>query len=575
MTESRHGCFQLCSRHIGRFTLRLFLLLMIAAAAVGTPVRAQQTAPATSSTAATDLEPEVIDAPVVVWNRTITTLHAPLRGHSASDRAEKASQRIAALIDRMDPKELDAEWMEVSSGSGVVIRVGNRLLFAILPADVPGGNRAAAEKEGSLAVQRLREIVTQRTSANRPTALLKGIGLALAATLALIALYWLLTRADRIGQRQLVRITDRRISLNLGGFDLRPVIWGLLRKLIQLIRFVLLLFFGYLWLSFVLRQFPYSQPWGERLGTFLVEIALRMGHALLRQIPNVLTLIVIFVITRSVVRLINAWFGAVETGTVQVGWLEGPAARVTRRLISVGIWLFALIIAYPYIPGAGSDAFKGVSVLVGLMVSLGSAGVVTQVVSGLVVLYSRAIKVGDFVRVGEYEGVVQETGTLSMKLLTRTHEQIAIPNSVLSTTPVRNFTRESRSSGLLITTGVTIGYDTPWRQVVALLELAASRTPGLLKDPKPFVFQTALTDFYAEYQLNVAIAEPPQRYAVLSQLHQEIQDAFNEYGVQIMSPNFRSQPEDKVWVPSGQWYEKPATPPHDAKREPGAHNADY
>ena len=390
---------------------------------------------------------------------------------------------------------------------------------------------------------------------------MRAIGLAVLATVALAALYWLLTWAYRAGQRRLVRITQRRLELNLGGFDLRPVVWGLLRKLIQIARLALLLFFGYLWLSFVLRLFPYSQPWGEQLGQFLMRMFVRIGSALVGQIPNVLTLVVIYAITRGIVRLVNAWFTAVESGTVQVGWLEPPAAGVTRRLISVGIWLFALIVAYPYIPGAGSDAFKGVSVFVGLMVSLGSAGVVTQVVSGLVVLYSRAIKPGDFVRVGEYEGVVQETGILSMKLLTRTREQIAIPNSVLSTTPVRNFTRESQASGLLVTTGVTIGYDTPWRQVVALLEMAASRTPGLLADPKPFVFQTALSDFYAEYQLNVAIADAPSRYALLSRLHQEIQDAFNEFGVQIMSPNFRSQPEDKVWVPAERWFEQPAQPP--------------
>lgn len=510
-------------------------------------------------------------APVTVWNRTVTTLHAPLRGHDADDRARIANKRIAELIDSINPDELAAEWMQSGSSAGEAVRVGNQLLFLIVPEDVTGagGTRAAAEAEGDLAVERLRAILTERTVAQRPMTLLRGVALSLVATALLYALYWLLTRGDRAVQRWLVRITQARLRLNLGGFDLRPVIWGLLRRLVKLTRLALLLFFGYVWLSFVLRMFPYSRPWGDRLGNYLLHLGVRMGEGLIAQVPNVVTLVVIFVITRAVVRLTGAWFSGIEAGTVQVGWLEAPAAGVTRRLISVAIWLFALIIAYPYIPGAGSDAFKGVSVFVGLMVSLGSAGVVTQVVSGLVVLYSRAIKAGDFVRIGDHEGVVQDMGTLSMRLLTRTREQVTIPNSVLSTTAVRNFTRQSTETGLLLTAAVTIGYDTPWRQVVALLELAASRTPGMLAEPRPFVLQTALSDFYAEYQLNTAIPDPSQRYLVLSRLHQEIQDAFNEFGVQIMSPNFREQPDDKVWVPKAQWYTSPAQAP--VAEPPGKH----
>lgn len=535
------------------------LLMLVALTAT-----AQVPAPAEAASSALVEAGE--NAQVMVWNRTITTLHAALRGHDAEDRARRINQRIAELIDSLDPHELAAEWMQSGDQAGMAVRDGNQLLFLIVPADVDG-TRAAAEKEGAAAVNRLRSVLLERAAAQRPATLLKGAALALFATVLLAGLYWLLTQADRASQRKLVRVTQARLRLNLAGFDLRPVIWGLLRRLVKLTRLVLLLFFGYLWLSFVLRMFPYSHPWGERLGTYLVDLGARIGSAMVNQIPNVITLAVIFVLTRGVVRLINAWFMGIESGTVQVGWLESSAAGVTRRLISVAIWLFALIIAYPYIPGAGSDAFKGVSVFVGLMVSLGSAGVVTQVVSGLVVLYSRAIKAGDFVRIGDHEGVVQDMGTLSMRLLTRTREQVTIPNSVLSTTPVRNFSRESADTGLLLTAAVTIGYDTPWRQVVALLELAASRTPELRRDPRPFVLQTALSDFYAEYQLNAAIADPAQRPLVLSRLHQEIQDAFNEFGVQIMSPNFRAQPEDKVWVPREQWFASPARGPETRTEE--------
>jgi small-conductance mechanosensitive channel len=149
-------------------------------------------------------------------------------------------------------------------------------------------------------------------------------------------------------------------------------------------------------------------------------------------------------------------------------------------------------------------------------------------------------------------------GLLSLKLVTRHNEEVTVPNSVLAGTLVENYTRQSRENGLVIATSVTIGYDTPWRQVHALLELAASRTPQLQKVPKPYVLQSALSDFYTQYQLNAAITRPQDRPFALSRLHAEIQDAFNEYGVQIMSPNFEAQPEGKVVVPREQWHAAPA-----------------
>ena len=241
--------------------------------------------------------------------------------------------------------------------------------------------------------------------------------------------------------------------------------------------------------------------------------------------------------------------------------LQAGIKATATRLVVTGIWLFALTVAYPYIPGSETAAFKGVSVFVGLMLSLGSAGALSQIVSGFVVLYSRAIRVGDFVRIDDKEGVVVDVGLLSLKLATRLREEVTIPNTVLAGAAVNNYTRRSREEGLFVATSVSIGYDTPWRQVHALLELAASRTPDILQSPKPYVLETSLSDFYVQYQLCAAIAKPTDRPFVLSRLHAEIQDAFNEYGVQIMSPNFEAQPDAKVWVPREHWDSAPAGKP--------------
>lgn len=502
-------------------------------------------------------------APIVVWDRTIITLYAPYGGKAASERARIATDRIDAALDDLAPDDISVAWAESGNEQSVIVRTTYSVLFNVRPGDVGSSDRVVMERAGEQAAGVLREIVRVRAEARRPMELVKDIGFSLAATGVLLALCWLLMRANGWVQRKLVAVAEEHLQLNIGGFDLRPVIWSLLQRVAALVYLLLVLFFGYLWLSFVLRQFPYSHPWGLQLGQYLVDSGLRMLAALLGQLPNGLTLIVIFLVTRGVVRLVGSWFSAVERGAVHVGWLDGPTAAVTRKLVSVLIWVFALTIAYPYIPGAGSYAFKGVSVLLGLMVSLGSSGLVNQVMSGLVVLYSRAVRVGDFVRVGELEGKVLELGTLSMKLVTRTHEEITVPNAVLSSTPLRNLDRQSHSQGLLLVARVTVGYDTPWRQAVALLELAAARTSGVLKEPKPFVLHTSLSDFYVEYQLNVSTEHPSIYMETLSDLYRNILDAFNEFGVQVMSPHFRQMAREKVWVPPEHWYEAPAQPPKD------------
>jgi small-conductance mechanosensitive channel len=223
------------------------------------------------------------------------------------------------------------------------------------------------------------------------------------------------------------------------------------------------------------------------------------------------------------------------------------------------IWIFAVTIAYPYVPGSSTDAFKGVSVFVGLMVSLGSAGLVNQVMSGLVVVYSRALKPGEFVRVGDDLGTVSEIGTLSTKILTRKREEITIPNAVLVGSKTVNYSRHAAGDGAVVATTLTIGYDAPWRLVQALLLQAAARTTGVRKEPAPRVLQKALSDFYIQYDLIINIDRPEERSPILSELHTHILDAFNEHSVQIMSPHFESQPHEKVFVPRSQWFRQPST----------------
>lgn len=202
--------------------------------------------------------------------------------------------------------------------------------------------------------------------------------------------------------------------------------------------------------------------------------------------------------------------------------------------------------------------FKGVSVFLGVVLSLGSTGLVNQAMSGLVLMYARAFRPGDYVRIGEVEGVITNLALLSTKVRTTKNEEVTIPNAALVAGSTKNYSRLAGEHGVVAYTSVTIGYDAPWRQVHALLALAASRTGGIRKAPAPFVLQIALVDFYVEYQLNAWLEQAADRIPVLSALHANILDAFNEYGVQIMSPHFERQPRVPVVVPPERWHAPPS-----------------
>jgi small-conductance mechanosensitive channel len=275
-------------------------------------------------------------------------------------------------------------------------------------------------------------------------------------------------------------------------------------------------------------------------------------------LPGLITILIVFGVTRAIIDVLGYFFDNVQSGRLRVPYLHPETTGATRRIVTVIAWCLGLAVAYPFIPGSDSEVFKGLSVLLGLMLSLGSTGLVTQAMGGLVIVYSRALRRGDFVRVGDIEGVVTEVASLATKLVNVRNEEITIPNSVLISSAIHNYSKLAGTNGTLLTSKVTIGYDAPWRQVHALLISAAQKTPKVRREPVPYVFQRALSDFYVEYELFVHVDQAAERIPILSALHASIQDEFNEHGVQIMSPHFFSQPADPVVVPKAHWFRAPA-----------------
>jgi small-conductance mechanosensitive channel len=270
----------------------------------------------------------------------------------------------------------------------------------------------------------------------------------------------------------------------------------------------------------------------------------------------------IFLFAWVITRISQEFFSNVETKSSDGNWLNTHTAPATRRIVNATLWLFAIAMAYPYLPGSHTEAFKGLSVMVGLMVSIGASGIVGQIASGLILVYTYALKQGEYVRINDCEGTVTELSLFVTRLRTGMGEEIAIPNALVLSNVTRNFSRIRNSagrSGYVLDTTVTIGYDTPWRQVHAMLIEAATATPEILDDPAPYVVQTALSDFYVAYRLvvNVGTDVPSARAKVASDLHAAIQDAFNRHGVQIMSPHYFGDPASPKLVARENWHTHP------------------
>jgi small-conductance mechanosensitive channel len=520
-----------------------------------------QTAQPTRTGQAGAGETLVAPATLTIWNRPIVVFRAPVDRISPAERAAAAARRFDQMPDDLRADEVNVRAAAVGNLQGMLVTVRDLVLFGILDADVdPTAGETLAGVSQRAAAQ-LRSVIEARAEQRRPQVIVKGLVLALGAAALLVLVLWAIWRA---ADRALLRVAEaaNRRAASVLGLDVRRPLEALERGLVRITAWGLGLFAAYVWLTFSLQRFPYTRPWADELRADLLGLLRELGAGALGAIPGLFAIVFVFLGARFVIRIVDVVFQGVERGSVKMAALESDTARATRQILIVLIWVFALTVAYPYIPGSRTDAFRAVGVLLGLMISLGSSGLVNQLMSGLVVVYSRALRPGEIVRIGDHFGGVREVRLLSTKLVSKGTE-VTIPNAVLVGTTVTNYSRLAGADGPVISTSVTIGYDAPWRQVHAMLELAAARTPGIRKQPAPQVLQKALSDFSVNYELRGHLETPAQYPLVLSELHKQIQDTFNEFGVQIMSPAFEAQPERPIVVPKAQWFAAPAAPPRE------------
>jgi small-conductance mechanosensitive channel len=497
--------------------------------------------------------PVEIDGTVLFRIRGTTSLPAEARARAIRDRVEGAAR---------DPSVTPESIQAVEREGTLWVVAGDRLIVPIVEADatVEGVSRsdlAAAHLLG------LRRAVAEYRAARSVTALRRSALATLAATLLFVASIWVVVRLWRwFDQRVTARWQARIHTVGIQSFEVLRAdrIWRGVHNALHVLRTVALLAIGLTYVSYALSRWPWTRGLSRDVVGLVLGPLEVIGQGIVAQIPSLVFLVVLFYVFRFGLRLVKLFFESIASGTVTLHGFDAEWALPTYKIVRIAIVAFGLIVAYPYIPGSQSAAFKGVSLFIGVVFSLGSSSAISNIIAGYMMTYRRAFKVGDRVKIGNAIGDVIEVRLQVTHLRSYKNEEIIIPNSQILSGEVLNYSSLSRAGGLLLHTEVGIGYETSWRQVEAMLLAAAARTDGLAADPAPFVLLKRLGDFAVTYELNAACMDARLMNPLYTALHRNILDVFNEYGVQIMTPAYETDPDKPKVVPPAEWYAAPASP---------------
>ena len=545
---------------MSRFGERALVVLAALTLAIVSPSPARSADPSDSLS----LAPPSWD--VTLGRETLFSIATPFRNVSPAERARLISERLESLArtPQFQSESLHVVETEVSSNvqSGIIVALNvlaDDTLGTGLDRHALAVQRLIAVRAG---IERYRE---RRSSRSVGWAIGRCLVATLALALALLLLGALRRRVDRrlqrwIGERR-ERIKQRTYSM------LEPDrLLAAVATLLKLLAALLGLFALYAYASYVLEALPWTSGLGAQLREFVLAPLSAFGNGFIHHLPGLVFIAVVAIVTRYVLKLADYFFAEIGNGHIRFDKFYPEWADPTGRIARVVIVALAFVVAYPFIPGSDSLAFKGISIFLGVLVSLGSSSTVGNLVAGIMIVYMRSYRVGDIIQIGDHMGRVIETDVLATRLRTPWNVEITIPNSTMISSNVVNYSREAAERGLILHTEVSIGYNAPWRQVHAMLLRAAALTDGILGDPAPYVLQRQLGDFAITYQINGYTREPMRMLRIYHELHRNIQDQFNEHGVEIMTPHFEGDRETPAVVPKDQWYAPPAIP----KGQPGA-----
>ncbi|MEM0946833.1 MAG: mechanosensitive ion channel domain-containing protein [Pseudomonadota bacterium] len=519
--------------------------------AVSTAISFAQDAPEEPSPEPVPEDDGVFLAPVVIDGETLFMVRG-FTALPATERAKAIQDRIIEFADLPEEREVTVTARDSEFGKSIL--ANGRMVHVTTTADAEY-EQADIDVLAGLHVEAIEAAIEayrmRRTEAARVDSAFAAFGwTAVFLVLSTLLLKFRKRIARRVGKRLEARfggleeatgsVVRRQALASLGKFVTSVLLWVTL--------FVLL----YYYLSFVLLAFAETRPFAQLLLTYVSEPLMNVVRGFVGFVPNLISLAIIALVARYCIKGLRLLLANVEAGTIKLGTFEPhwvtPTFNIGRGIVVV----IALIFAYPYIPGSESRAFQGFTILAGIMVSLGSNSVISNIVAGLFVIYRRSTNLGDRIKVGEQVGDVVEIRLMETLIKSIKNEMISIPNAQLLNSEVVNYSRKIDGRGILVHTTVGIGYEEAQDKVEAMLVEAARRTDGLKNTPTPFVLWTGLTDYAINYQINAFTTRGSIIPKILSDLHRNIVDVFNENGVQIMTPSYMADP-DQVKIPSEAW----------------------
>lgn len=492
--------------------------------------------------------------PVVVEGDTLFYLYAKRGGHTPQQRAEMAAKVITGLGDRFNLRP-DSLYME-SSDIVTDLMYGDEVIISFTDQDglwenCPRNQLAACKKD--IIVHKLKEMKEGHSFWQ----LGKRVLYFLLVLVGQFLLFKLTIRLFRRIKSRIQKLKDTKLkTLSIQDYELldtqKQV--NLLVFLSNLLRYVFMLLQLLLTVPLLFSIFPQTESFAYQMFSYIWNPIQSILNGVIGYIPNLFTILIIYYAVKYLVRLVRYLANEIHSERLKLRGFYPDWAIPTFHIVRFLLYAFMIAMIYPYLPGSKSGVFQGISVFVGLIVSLGSSTVIGNIIAGLVITYMRPFKVGDRIKLNDTTGNVIEKTPLATRIRTPKNEVVTIPNSFIMSSHTVNFSQSAREYGLIIHSELSIGYDVPWRQVNQLLMDAALNTPGVLDDPRPFILETSLSECNPVYQVNAYIREVDRLSQIYSDLYQNIQDRFNDAGVEITSPQYVAVRDgNETTIPKDEW----------------------
>ncbi|WP_311138903.1 mechanosensitive ion channel family protein [Aphanizomenon flos-aquae] len=478
--------------------------------------------------------------PVLLGNTTLFVIQKNVGSFSHQERAQAVTNRLEKIAN--DPLISMDKLRVVEDSDTTNIVIGDKTLFTITDKDAKAVNKTRqilAEK----CIEIIRNAINQYRKERSLYNILKGLFYTFIST---VILFVFLKVFNQVYPRIITKLQNWRgiriPELRIQNIELLPTarVSNIVTRLVKIICIIIVISILYIYISLVLSFFPWTKQISSRLISYFLGAIYKSWLAFADYLPNIFALALIFFITHYSLKFIRYIFTELGNGNISISGFYNDWAEPTYKLVFLIIVALALVLAFPYLPGFGSPAFQGISVFLGVLFSLGSTAVITNVVAGTILIYTRAFQIGDRIKIGDAIGDIVEKTLLVTRIRTIKNVIITIPNGTVLTSQIINYSSLSQDPNyyLILNTTITLGYDVPWRKVHQVLIDAAIATNNILPEPVPFVFQTSLDDFYVSYELNAYTNKPILMASIYSELHQNIQDKCNEAEIEILSPHY-------------------------------------